>query len=141
MFFSSGLLNEPRLQKGGMHMKHTIVHFEIPADDIERAKEFYSELFGWQFSAPPGYEDYWVFDTGDPAQDPGGGLMSRQAAGQGIVHYVQVESVDEYVTKAQELGGQVLYPKSPVPGMGWFAQFLDTEGNCFAIWESDKSAA
>ena len=122
-------------------MKHTIVHFEIPADDIERAKKFYSALFGWEFSTVPGFDDYWGFYTGDPAQDAGGALMARQAEGQGIVNYLQVESVEEYVTKVEELGGQVLYPKSPVPGMGWFAQFLDTEGNCFAIWESDESAA
>ena len=122
-------------------MKHTIVHFEIPADDVERAKKFYSELFGWEFSTPPGFEEYWVFDTGDPEQDAGGGLMARQAPGQGIVHYIQVESVADYVTKVQALGGQVIFPRSPVPGMGWFAQFLDTEGNCFAIWESDRSAA
>jgi predicted enzyme related to lactoylglutathione lyase len=122
-------------------MKHTIVHFEIPADDVERAKKFYSELFGWEFSAPPGFEEYWVFDTGDPEQDAGGGLMARQAPGQGIVHYIQVESVADYVTKVQALGGEVIFPRSPVPEMGWFAQFLDTEGNCFAIWESDRSAA
>ena len=84
-------------------MKHTIVHFEIPADDVERAKEFYSELFGWELSAPPGFEHYWVFDTGDPEQDPGGGLMERQAEGQGIVHYIQVESVADYVTKAARI--------------------------------------
>ena len=122
-------------------MKHTIVHFEIPADDVERAKKFYSELFGWEFSTPPGFDEYWVFDTGDPEQDAGGGLMARQAPGQGIVHYIQVESVAGYVTKVQALGGQVIFPRSPVPGMGWFAQFLDTEGNCFAVWESDRSAA
>lgn len=122
-------------------MKHTIVHFEIPADDIERAKKFYAELFGWQFSTPPGYDDYWTFYTGDPEQDAGGGLMKRQAPEQGIVQYIQVESVDEYATKAQKLGGTVILPKSPVPGMGWFAHLLDTEGSCFAIWESDKSAA
>ncbi len=122
-------------------MKHTIVHFEIPADDIERAKTFYSKLFGWQFSTPPGFDNYWVFETGEPTQDAGGGILSRETAGQGIVHYIQVESVDKYVTKAQELGAHVIYPRSPVPGMGWFAQLLDTEGNCFAIWESDRSAA
>lgn len=121
-------------------MKHTIVHFEIPADDMERARQFYAGLFGWQFSTPPGFDDYWVFDTGDPDQDAGGGLMPRQATGQGIVHYIQVESVADYVTKAQSLGGQVIIPKSPVPGMGWYAHLMDTEGNLFALWESDKSA-
>ena len=122
-------------------MKHTIVHFEIPAEDVERAKAFYTELFGWGFTAPPGFEHYWTFETGDPEQDAGGGLMERQAPGQGIVQYFQVESVADYVTKVEALGGQVIYPKSPVPGMGWFAQFLDPEGNCFAVWESDRSAA
>jgi predicted enzyme related to lactoylglutathione lyase len=67
--------------------------------------------------------------------------MARQAPGQAIVNYIQVESVDDHVAQVQELGGQVLLPKSPVPGMGWFAQFLDTEGNCFAVWQSDESAA
>jgi predicted enzyme related to lactoylglutathione lyase len=128
-------------KQGGVQMKHTIVHFEIPADSIERAKNFYSELFGWQFSTPPGLDDYWIFDTGHPDHDPGGGILLRQADDQGIVHYIQVESVDDYVAKTQELDGQVVLPKAPVPGMGWFAQLLDTEGNCFAIWESDRSAA
>ncbi len=122
-------------------MKHTIVHFEIPADDVGRARAFYSELFGWEFSAMSGFEDYWTFETGDPEQDAGGGLMARQAPDQGIVQYFQVESVADYVTKVEALGGKVIYPKSPVPGMGWFAQFLDPEGNCFAVWESDRSAA
>jgi len=122
-------------------MKHTIVHFEIPADDVGRARAFYSELFGWEFSAMTGFEDYWTFETGDPEQDAGGGLMARQAPDQGIVQYFQVESVADYVTKVEALGGKVIYPKSPVPGMGWFAQFLDPEGNCSAVWESDRSAA
>ncbi len=122
-------------------MKHTIVHFEIPADDVGRARAFYSDLFGWEFSAMTGFEDYWTFETGDPEQDAGGGLMARQAPDQGIVQYFQVESVADYVTKVEALGGKVIYPKSPVPGMGWFAQFLDPEGNCFAVWESDRSAA
>jgi predicted enzyme related to lactoylglutathione lyase len=67
--------------------------------------------------------------------------MARQAPGQGIVNYISVESVADYVAKAEKLGAKVLMPKSAVPGMGWFAQLLDPEGNCFALWESDESAA
>ena len=48
-------------------MKHMIVHFEIPADDVERAQAFYTQLFGWQFSNPPGYDDYWAVDVGEDA--------------------------------------------------------------------------
>ena len=108
---------------------------------MERAKAFYTGLFGWEFSAPPGFPDYWAFLTGDPEGDAGGGLMARQAPGQGIVNYIGVESVAETVAQAEKLGAKVLMPKSPVPGMGWFAQLLDPEGNCFALWEGDESAA
>lgn len=121
-------------------MKHTIVHFEIPADDAERAMKFYGELFGWQFSSPPGFDHYWTFMTGDE-DDPGGGMMKREAPEQGIVHYFQVESVADYVAKAEKLGAKIVMPRAPVPGMGWFAQLSDTEGNIFALWESDESAA
>ena len=121
-------------------MKHTFEHFEIPADDVERAKRFYSELFDWQISSAEGFEDYWLIETGDE-HDLGGGLMKRQASGQGPVSYVQVESVADYATKVEKLGGKVIVPKSPVTGMGWFAHFQDTEGNVFALWENDESAA
>ena len=67
--------------------------------------------------------------------------MRRQEPGQGPVYYVQVESVTDYAAKVTALGGTVIIPKSPVPGMGWFAHFEDTEGNIFALWESDESAS
>ena len=121
-------------------MKHTFAHFEIPADDVKRAKRFYSDLFGWQIAAAEGFEGYWLIETGKAGKDLGGGLMKRQAPGQGPVYYVQVESVADYAAKAEELGGKVIIPKSPVPGMGWFVHFQDTEGNVFALWESDESA-
>ena len=101
-------------------MKHTFTHFEIPADDVARAKTFYSKLFGWQIAPVEGFEDYWMIQMGDE-QDPGVGLMKRQAPGQTPVSYVQVESVDDYAAKVEELGGKVIMPKTPVPGMGWFA--------------------
>jgi predicted enzyme related to lactoylglutathione lyase len=123
-------------------VKHTIVHFEIPAADVERAKAFYGGLFGWEFSTPPGFPDYWTFLTGDPEADAGGGLMERETPEQeGLVSYFGVESVDDALARVEELGGQVVVPKQPAPGMGWFAHFLDPEGNLFAVWQSDESAA
>lgn len=122
-------------------MKHTVVHFEIPADDVERARAFYTQLLGWQISSAPGFEDYWFIQTGEEGQDLEGGLMKRQAPGQGPVNYVQVQSVEEYVAKVQQLGGKVIVPRRPVPGMGWFANCQDSEGNVFGLWEDDPSAA
>ncbi len=121
-------------------MKHQIVHFEVPADDVERAQAFYGELFGWQFSNPPGYDDYWVVDVGEDAGH-GIAMMARQNADHGPTNYFGVESVDDGLARVERLGGQVLMPKSPVPGMGWFAQCRDSEGNVFALWQEDTSAA
>lgn len=129
-------------------MSHTVVHFEIPADQPERAAEFYRELFGWKIDHMGGPMDYWLVNTvptdaeGRPAE-PGvnGGLMRRMFAGQTPVNYISVENVDEFSEKAERLGAKVVVPKRPVPGMGWFAQLTDTEGNIFAIWQHDSAAA
>ena len=134
-------------------MDHTIVHFEIPADQPERAAKFYRELFGWEISKWEGSADqrdgfeYWMVRTvptdekGMPSR-PGvnGGLMRRMYPGQAPVNYILVESVDDYVRRAEELGAKLMMGKTPVPGMGWFAQLTDPEGNVLAIWETDSHA-
>lgn len=116
----------------------TITHFEIPADDVDRARKFYSSLFGWKFKEVPGM-GYWLIET-DGEKSVGGGMMKRQAPSQVITDYIDVPSIEEYASKAQKLGGKILVPKTSVPGAGWFAVCLDTEGNVFAIWEGDKEA-
>ena len=129
-------------------MSHTVVHFEIPADEPERAVKFYRELFGWKVEKMGGPMDYWLVQTvpsdakGRPTE-PGvnGGLMRRMMPGQLPVNYISVENVDEFTRKAERLGAKLVLPKKPVPGMGWFAQFTDTEGNIFAIWQHDPAAA
>ncbi len=131
-------------------MDHTIVHFEIPADDPERAAKFYRELFGWdvkKFEDPAVAMEYWMVQTvptdakGMPTrQGVNGGLMRRMAPGQMPVNYIAVDSVEKFTRKAEQLGAKVMMPKSPVPGMGWFAQLFDTEGNVFAVWQTDEKA-
>lgn len=70
-----------------------------------------------------------------------GGMMKRQNPHQqGITNYIDVNSVDEYSTKIEKLGGKVIVPKMPVAGMGYFAVYLDTENNRFGIWETDSTA-
>ena len=131
-------------------MDNTIVHFEIPADNPERAAKFYRDLFGWnidKWENPNGIE-YWLVKTvptdeqGMP-QRPGvnGGLMPRMYPSQQPINYISVESVDKAVSKAERLGAKVMMGKTPVPGMGWFAQLTDPEGNVLAVWETDPAAA
>jgi predicted enzyme related to lactoylglutathione lyase len=134
-------------------MDHTVVHFEIPADDPERAAKFYRELFGWEISRYGGptaggeAPEYWMVQTvptdaaGPTRPGVNGGLMRRMMPGQTPVNYIGVASVDEFVQRASRLGAEVCVPKKPVPGMGWFAQLRDPEGNVFAVWQTDASAA
>ncbi len=123
----------------------SVVHFEIPADDVERAKKFYGELFGWKiekFTGPTPME-YWEISN-NPAEGEmglaGGGMMQRQMPEQQITIYISVPSVDDYVAKVTKLGGQVVVPKMAVPEMGYFAVCLDPEKNGFGIWEINPQA-
>jgi predicted enzyme related to lactoylglutathione lyase len=118
----------------------SIVWFEIPADNVERAKAFYGALFGWKIEKFPGPMEYWQIDTGGGGDAPGGGLLQRQHPQHGITNYVGVASVDESAAKVEKLGGKVVMPKTAVPQMGYFAVCQDTENNTFALWEMNESA-
>ncbi|HNT72435.1 MAG TPA: VOC family protein [Methanothrix sp.] len=114
----------------------SIVHFEIPAEDLQRAKKFYSSLFGWKTQSWQDMEDYMIIDT----YGVGGGMMKRKNPDQHITDYIGVPSVDEYSLKVKELGGRILVPKTAVPGMGYFVVCMDTEKNAFGIWETNPAA-
>jgi len=118
-----------------------IVWFEIPADDVERAKSFYGELFGWKIEKFPGPMEYWHIDTGGSDDAPDGGLLKRQQAQpQGITNYIGVTSVDESAAKVEHLGGKICLPKTAVPQMGYFVICQDPENNVFALWERNGGA-
>lgn len=124
-------------------MDHTIVHFEIPAENLERLKKFYSDLFGWKFEKFPGPTEYWnvqtvhVNEEGMPMR-PGvnGGMMKKDRPEHKPVNYISVESVDIYSNKAVQLGGQIIVPKMEIPGMGWWALVLDPDGNQIGLFET-----
>jgi predicted enzyme related to lactoylglutathione lyase len=118
----------------------SIVWFEIPADNIERAKSFYGALFGWKIEKFPGGMEYWHIDTGGDDASPDGGMMERKQPQQPITNYINVASVNEAAARVQKLGGKVCMPKTAVPQMGYFAICTDTENNTFALWERDEKA-
>ena len=132
-------------------MAARIVHFEIQADDLDRAREFYGTALGWTFadySAVSG-SPYWGVITGAD-EDPGinGGLLPRPAAapgmGQGTNAYVCTVQVDDFDATAAAIlaaGGVEALPKQALPGMAWQGYFLDTEGNTFGVHQPDPNAA
>jgi predicted enzyme related to lactoylglutathione lyase len=113
-----------------------LVWFEIPADNIDRAKTFYGELFGWKIANLPGMTDYLHIDTGGSEESLDGGMMARRTPGQTITNYVSVDSVNKYAGIVEKLGGNVCVPKTEVPQMGYFAICQDTENNVFGLWET-----
>jgi predicted enzyme related to lactoylglutathione lyase len=120
----------------------TIVHFDVPVDDLPRAKKFYSELFGWTFTAPPGFPDFYLFETADldGKRSTGGGMGKRMSPDQRITNYIGVADIDLYVARVRELGGAVVLPQMPVPGFGYLAVCTDTEGNLFGLWQENPGA-
>ena len=124
-------------------------HFEIHAEQPERAIAFYQKMFGWTFSAwgPPG--EYWLITTGpETVAGINGGLVPRRGSepqqGQAVNAYVcslNVPVLDESVQMALSHGGEVAHPKMAIPGGGWLAYVKDTEGNIVGLMQADTSAA
>jgi len=120
----------------------TIVHFDIASDNPQRAKEFYGSLFGWKMEGPPGMTDYYLIETQDldGSKGVGGGLGQRGDPTQKITVYFGVDNIEEYSRKVEEYGGKVVNPKMTVPGWGYLANCIDTEGNVFGLWQEDAKA-
>lgn len=119
-----------------------VCHFEIPADNVEKVKDFYTKLFGWKIEKCDKM-DYWMISTGKDSKGKegmSGGLMKKQCPEQMPVNYVEVECVDTYLKKAEELGAKIAMKKTPVPGAGAFGIIADIEGNALGVWENDPNA-
>jgi uncharacterized protein len=115
-------------------------HFEIPVDDADRAEAFYAAVFGWTFQRYPGAPQYYgMTTTGD--KDPGiNGALFQRGEDAETTLTMDVDSIEDTISKIEGEGGQVVLGKTPIPGMGWFATCRDTEGNKFGLFTNDPSA-
>jgi hypothetical protein len=128
-------------------MAGQVVHFEVPADDLERAQSFYRDAFGWQLNPMPEMSytivtTTKVDDQGRPTE-PGainGGMMTRQRPFTGPVIVISVDDVDGALERVRELGGELLQPRTAVGDMGFSAYFADPEGNVVGLWETARGA-
>jgi uncharacterized protein len=124
-------------------MPNSIVHFEIPADDVARAKKFYEKALGWKIS-DPWKMNYFLVETKVKGEEGiNGGLMQRKMPGQPFMNYVGVPSIDASAKKVEQAGGVIILPKTEIgQGMGWIAAFKDTEGNIMGFHQApDKPPA
>jgi uncharacterized protein len=122
----------------------SVVHFEIPANDVKRANNFYTKAFGWQLSQFPGFE-YWSVGTTpvDKNQMPttpgaiNGGLGKRgEMAPKSVTVTISVKDIEASLATVKKLGGKAVGKKMPVGDMGWSAYFEDTEGNLIGLWQN-----
>jgi predicted enzyme related to lactoylglutathione lyase len=123
-----------------------VVHFEIPFDDRDRAKGFYGEVFGWELNTMAMEGGEYTTATTTPVDmttmmptEPGGingGLMDRTSQTPTPVITIGVDGIDDTLKKVEAAGGSTLVPRTPIPNMGAFAYFKDSEGNVMGLWEN-----
>lgn len=126
-----------------------LVHFEIPVDDLEKARAFYGSIFGWNLTdwpMPDGSKYIGVHTT--PIDEktriplkPGainGGIMKRSNKVKAPVFAIHVESIDQRVKQVEEAGGKVVMSKMDMMGMGFYAYITDPDGNVIGLWEDLK---
>ncbi len=138
-------MRPPSHVKKNMH--HTrVVHFEIPADNVERAKTFYKQAFGWDISQYPGMEYQGVITTAVDdktrmPKEPGainGGMTKRNNEVKNTVITIDVPDIEATLKNVEKLGGKMVQKKQPVADMGFTAYFKDTEGNIVGLWQSAR---
>ena len=122
-----------------------IAYFEIPADDVERAKRFYHSLLGWKIEPTKAPMDpamvasmqYQDVSTGDAKEGTMsmGGMYKRQMPDTPIINYVIVEDFDKVLAKVEKLGGKIVMPKMEIKSVGLTAIIQDTEGNVIGLWK------
>ena len=114
-----------------------VIHFELPFDDAQRANKFYADVFGWN-SEQFGDQEYYLQQTGgdDEPYGIGGALTARGDTlnDGGTLVVIGVDDLDAYVDKVSAAGCEIITPRTEIPGIGWFANFRDTEGNVVGMF-------
>jgi predicted enzyme related to lactoylglutathione lyase len=123
-----------------------VTHFEIPVDDMNRAKDFYKKIFGWEINDIPEMEYSLVTtvptDEKNMPKEIGainGGMLKKDDTSTSPVIVIDVSSLDEYLKKIESAGGKVVLPKVEVGDFGLYARITDTEGNIIGIWQNIKT--
>jgi predicted enzyme related to lactoylglutathione lyase len=125
-------------------MANRVVHFDVYADDVERASAFYQNVFGWTIQKVEGM-DYWLIKTGEGEPGIDGGMSQRESPTQGATPQfgftctVAVEDVKAAFEAALAAGGSEVHKPGPVPGVGYLAYVRDTEGNHLGLMQRDPN--
>jgi predicted enzyme related to lactoylglutathione lyase len=117
----------------------TIVHFEIPADDVASLSKFYSDIFGWKFKETPmGEMTYWMISTGPNGKSVPGGMYKKMGGDERPRNYIQVQAIDDAISRFSGAGGKELMGKQEVPNVGFTYIGTDPEGNVVGLHEPTR---
>lgn len=119
-----------------------VIHFEIQADDVNRAKAFYEKTFGWEIpqmmTEAEGGMNYWGLTTGAEGTTGINGGLYQRPADHKLYSYdctIQVEDIDKAIAGVKANGGSIDGEKMEIPNVGWFVRAKDTEGNIFGLMQ------
>ena len=118
-----------------------ISYLDISADELDRAVNFYRNVFDWQINKWDGPSEFWEIKTGE-SDEPGidGGLSKRERIGEWITPFINIKSIDQYISKIESNGGKIIQPKTAIPTIGYTLLFKDTESNTIGLFEENKQA-
>ena len=119
-----------------------VYYFEMPVEDFERATKFYESVFGWKVTKsdrPSG--PYYSIKTGDDSK-PGinGSFFKKEEGWSSVSNVINVDDIDACIAQLEKLGGEIIFPKTVINGVGYLAYFKDTEGNTFGMMQNDSDA-
>jgi uncharacterized protein len=113
----------------------TVVHFEIPANDLAKLSKFYSDVFGWKFEKTQVADmDYWNISTGPWGKSVPGGMYKRTGATDVPRNYIGVNNIDKHIEAFKKAGGREVVGKMEIPTIGWSYIGADPEGNLIALF-------
>jgi uncharacterized protein len=114
----------------------TVVHFEIPAEEVESLSRFYKEVFGWKFNKSPIPDmEYWLISTGPTGKSVPGAMYKKMHAHDGPRNFIAVDKIDGFIAAFTKAGGKELMGKQEVPNVGFTFIGTDPEGNVIGLYE------
>lgn len=118
---------------------HPIVHVEIPAKDPVKAAQFYKTLFDWGVEEQQSM-DYVTFNGGEGTRGGFPRIDGEMYKPGDITLYIDTNDIEGTLKRIESAGGKTVMPKSEIPGMGWFALFVDPSGNRIGLFTANLAA-
>ncbi|MCX8107159.1 MAG: VOC family protein [Ignavibacterium album] len=109
-----------------------IGHVEIPSIDLERSKDFYHKVFGWDFK--PFGNGYLLYNNHKGIM-VGLRQVDKVSIGDTTVFHVNIPEINSILEKVKANGGAVKRTKTTIPAMGWYALFTDPDGNTIGLYQ------